>query len=469
MDLFLALTSDDEDNIMSCLLAKRMGAGGCFALINRKAYAELVQGTEIDIAISPSHTVIGELLAYVRRGDVEAVHSLRRGAAEALEGIVRGDHRTCKLAGRRLDEIGLPPGPQIGRWCAACTCPTAARPRTTQPLVIMAHHDTVIQPNDHVIVFIRRKRSIKAKWKSSSRSAPPSLDEALRCLLPFAVLGGVLMLFSLTLPCRWPLPGGMTTPADGLRRGLRHHAGLWRRAVLRLPQARLAARTAAARRLPAGDAGVGGAAGLRRAAADVLPARAELHRCLFRSRVGPDHHRRHGAHGAGQLPLSINVWRCFMVLLGGMGIIVLAVAILPLLGVGGSQVFKAETPGPDEGREAHAAHRRNGARLWGCTSPSPPPASSPTAWPAWAGPMPSCTCAPPWAWAASSYDASFGHFNSPAIEAVAIFFMLMAGVNFALYFLVWRGARWPPVARPGSAGLRAADAVCSVLGIARSS
>jgi trk system potassium uptake protein TrkA len=93
MDLFLALTSDDEDNIMACLLAKRMGARRVLALINRKAYADLVQGTQIDIAISPSHTVIGELLAYVRRGDVEAVHSLRRGAAEALEGIVRGDRK----------------------------------------------------------------------------------------------------------------------------------------------------------------------------------------------------------------------------------------------------------------------------------------------------------------------------------------------------------------------------------------
>ena len=79
MDLFLGLTSDDEDNIMACLLAKRMGARRVLALINRKAYADLVQGTTIDIALSPAHAVIGELLAYVRRGDVEAVHSLRRG------------------------------------------------------------------------------------------------------------------------------------------------------------------------------------------------------------------------------------------------------------------------------------------------------------------------------------------------------------------------------------------------------
>ncbi len=114
MDLFLALTSDDEDNIMASLLAKRLGARRVFALINRRAYADLVQGTTIDIAISPAHAVLGELLAYVRRGDVVAVHSLRRGAAEALEVVVRGDRRTCKVANRRIDEIELPPGAQIG-------------------------------------------------------------------------------------------------------------------------------------------------------------------------------------------------------------------------------------------------------------------------------------------------------------------------------------------------------------------
>ena len=113
MDLFLALTSDDEDNIMSCLLAKRLGARRVLAVINRRAYADLVQGTTIDIAISPSQAVIGELLAFVRRGDVEAVHSLRRGAAEALEAIVRGDRKTCKLAGRRIEEVQLPKGEKL--------------------------------------------------------------------------------------------------------------------------------------------------------------------------------------------------------------------------------------------------------------------------------------------------------------------------------------------------------------------
>jgi trk system potassium uptake protein len=164
MDLFLAMTSDDEDNIMACLLAKRMGARRVFALINRKAYADLVQGTQIDIAISPAHAVIGELLAYVRRGDVEAVHSLRRGAAEALEAIVRGDARSCRLAGRRLEQIELPDGAQIGALVRGLHRPDGsdAPEGEAQPRVIMAHHDTVIETGDHVIVFIPRKRGIPA-------------------------------------------------------------------------------------------------------------------------------------------------------------------------------------------------------------------------------------------------------------------------------------------------------------------
>jgi len=172
MDLFVALTSDDEDNILACLLAKKMGARRVLALINRKAYAELVQGTQIDIAISPSQTVIGELLAYVRRGDVEAVHSLRRGAAEALEGIVRGDRKTCRMAGRRVEEIGLPPGAQVGAIVRGLHRPDGTEAgEDAQPQVLMAHHDTVIEPNDHVIVFVPNKRMVQQVEKLFQVSA----------------------------------------------------------------------------------------------------------------------------------------------------------------------------------------------------------------------------------------------------------------------------------------------------------
>lgn len=152
MDMFLALTSDDEDNIMSAMLAKRMGANRVLSLINRRAYADMMQGSIIDIAISPSQTVIGELLAHLRRGDVAAVHSLRRGAAEVLEGVARGDVKTSKLVGRKIEEIKLPKGARVG---------AIVRGEGRHGQVLMPHHDTVIEADDHVIIFIPNKRSVR--------------------------------------------------------------------------------------------------------------------------------------------------------------------------------------------------------------------------------------------------------------------------------------------------------------------
>ncbi len=147
MDLFIAVTNDDENNIMSSLLAKRMGARRVVSLINRRSYVDLVQSGQIDIALSPAQATIGQLLAHVRRGDVVAVHSLRRGAAEALEAVVHGDRKSCRVTGRRVDEIELPPGSLIG-----------AGVRGDE--VLMAHHDTRIEAGDHVIVFVSDKKSL---------------------------------------------------------------------------------------------------------------------------------------------------------------------------------------------------------------------------------------------------------------------------------------------------------------------
>ena len=162
MDMFLALTSDDEDNIMSSMLAKRLGANRVMALINRRAYADMMQGSTIDIAISPSQTVIGELLTHLRRGDVAAVHSLRRGAAEALEGIARGDVKTSKLVGRRVEEIKLPAGTRIG---------AIVRGEGRRSEVLMPHHDTLIEPDDHIIIFIPNKRQVREVEKLFQVSA----------------------------------------------------------------------------------------------------------------------------------------------------------------------------------------------------------------------------------------------------------------------------------------------------------
>ena len=146
-DVFCAVTNDDEANILSAMLAKRLGARKVMALINRAAYVDLVESGAVDIAISPQHATIGSLLTHVRRGDVVMVHSLRRGAAEAIEAVAHGDPSSSKVVGRLVEEIKLPEGASIG-----------AVVRGDE--VIMAHHDTVIEPEDHVILFLMDKRRI---------------------------------------------------------------------------------------------------------------------------------------------------------------------------------------------------------------------------------------------------------------------------------------------------------------------
>jgi trk system potassium uptake protein TrkA len=146
-DVFCSVTNDDEANILSAMLAKRMGAKKVMTLINRAAYVGLVESGEIDIAISPNQATIGSLLTHIRRGDVVVVHSLRRGAAEAMEAIAHGDERSSKVVGRMVENIKLPPGTTIG-----------AIVRGEE--VMIAHHDTVIEPEDHVILFLVNKKQI---------------------------------------------------------------------------------------------------------------------------------------------------------------------------------------------------------------------------------------------------------------------------------------------------------------------
>jgi trk system potassium uptake protein TrkA len=146
-DVFCAITNDDEANILSAMLAKRLGARKVMSLINRAAYVDLVQSGAIDIAISPQQATIGSLLTHVRRGDVVMVHSLRRGAAEAIEAIAHGDKSSSKVVGRRIDELKLPTGTSIG-----------AIVRGDE--VLMAHHDVVIEAEDHVILFLIDKRKV---------------------------------------------------------------------------------------------------------------------------------------------------------------------------------------------------------------------------------------------------------------------------------------------------------------------
>ena len=152
VDVFAAMTNSEEANILSAMLARRLGAGKVMALINKPSYTELVESGSIDIAVSPQTITIGSLLAYVRRGDVVRVHALRRGAAEAIEAIVHGDERSSRVAGRMVSEIALPEGASIGALVRG-------------DAVIMAHHDTVVRADDHVILFLADRRHLEAVEK----------------------------------------------------------------------------------------------------------------------------------------------------------------------------------------------------------------------------------------------------------------------------------------------------------------
>ncbi len=148
VDIYCALTNDDEANILSSMVAKRLGAHKVVTIVNRPVYADLVEGQQIDVAVSPRQITIGALLARMRRGNIVRVHSLRRGATEAIEAEVKGDAGTSRVLGRTIAEIELPPGATIGGIV-----------RGEQ--VLMAHRHTMIEPGDHVIILATDKRHIR--------------------------------------------------------------------------------------------------------------------------------------------------------------------------------------------------------------------------------------------------------------------------------------------------------------------
>lgn len=147
-DVFCSLTNDDETNIMSATLAKRMGARKVLALINRTAYVDLIEGSEIDIAISPQQATISSLLSHIRTGDIVQVHTLRRGAAEAIEAVARGNEDTSQVIGRYADDLSLPKGTTIGVILRG-------------DKVISNLDDTIIEADDHIILFVSDRRHIK--------------------------------------------------------------------------------------------------------------------------------------------------------------------------------------------------------------------------------------------------------------------------------------------------------------------
>jgi len=149
VDIFCALTNDDEANILSAMLAKRLGARKVLSLVNRAGYVDLVESANIDMAVSPQQITIGALLTHVRSGDIVSVHSLRKGAAEVIEVIAHGDKKNSRVVGRKRVDLKLPPGATIGAI-------------VRDEKVIMPHQEMVIEENDHVILFLADKRYVPA-------------------------------------------------------------------------------------------------------------------------------------------------------------------------------------------------------------------------------------------------------------------------------------------------------------------
>lgn len=147
VDVFIAVTNNDEANIMSAMMAKKLGARKTIVLIQRGAYLDLVHGSQLDIAVSPQQATISALLTHIRKGDIVNVYSLRRGAAEAIEAVAHGDEQSSKVVGREIQDIKLPPGATIG-----------AIVRGDE--VLIAHSTTTIQSDDHVILFLVDKKYI---------------------------------------------------------------------------------------------------------------------------------------------------------------------------------------------------------------------------------------------------------------------------------------------------------------------
>ncbi|MBC6429121.1 MAG: Trk system potassium transporter TrkA [Cellvibrionales bacterium] len=153
-DVFLALTNNDAANIISSILAKKLGAGKVITLINNSVYVDMMQSSDLDIAVSPAQITTGKLLSFVRRGDTVRVYSLRRGAAEAMEVVAHGDAGNSRVVGRRIDEIALPEGATIG---AVVRGPAAGKGGKKGQQVFMGVGDLVIEDQDHLVVFLADK------------------------------------------------------------------------------------------------------------------------------------------------------------------------------------------------------------------------------------------------------------------------------------------------------------------------
>lgn len=146
-DFYCGLTNDDEENILSAMLAKRLGARKTVAIVNRETYVNILK-RQLDIVVSPSQLTIGSVLAHIRWGDVSRVHSLHHGSTEAIEAVIHGNADTSLMVGRKMIDIN---------WPEEATPGAIVRGDD----FLLANDDTVIEGGDRLIVLVRGRDGLK--------------------------------------------------------------------------------------------------------------------------------------------------------------------------------------------------------------------------------------------------------------------------------------------------------------------
>lgn len=147
-DVFCAVSDNSELNIISSLQARRLGARQVMSLVKQPSYLDLIEGGPINIAISPHLATTSAILTYMRRGDIVSVHSLHRGAAEAIEIIAHGDQKSSQVVGRHFNKINLPAGTTIGAI-------------VRKDEVILPTPECIVEAEDHIILFVTNTKNVK--------------------------------------------------------------------------------------------------------------------------------------------------------------------------------------------------------------------------------------------------------------------------------------------------------------------
>lgn len=151
-DVVVALSNNDEINVMTALLAKKLGAKRSIVLLENQVYSDLVRGTEVDVTVSPTQASLGELLRHIRYGDVVNAQELYQDKAEALEIIAHGTKKSSKVVGKALREIAFPKGVSVG---------AIVRGQGDEANVLMAEPDLTVMDDDHLILFVPNKKVIQ--------------------------------------------------------------------------------------------------------------------------------------------------------------------------------------------------------------------------------------------------------------------------------------------------------------------